>query len=252
MSLTVVWGIEPLGLDRANGPTVDGWCKMLEQPGFRRTLLIGSSGGIGRALADVLQGTDLTTLSRSETGLDLLDEASLQSAVRRLHGTYDLIFDATGGLSIDGSTPEKALSQISPAQFAAQFALNATGPALLLKHFGPLMPREGRAVFATLSARVGSIGDNRLGGWVSYRASKAALNQIVRTAAVELARRNPQSIVVALHPGTVRTPLTERYLARHPAVPPAEAAANLVNVVSALGPEHSGGFYDYGQRQIPW
>ncbi|MEO0914728.1 MAG: C factor, cell signaling protein, partial [Pseudomonadota bacterium] len=115
-----------------------------------------------------------------------------------------------------------------------------------------LLARDKRAVFATLSARVGSIGDNRIGGWISYRAAKAAQNQIVRTAAIEMRRRNRESIVVALHPGTVATALSEKYLGRHKSVSPEEAAGNLVRVLHGLTPEHSGGFFDYAGAEIVW
>ena len=103
-----------------------------------------------------------------------------------------------------------------------------------------------------LSARVGSIGDNRLGGWISYRSAKAAVNQIVHTAAIELARSHPQSICVALHPGTVATPFTEKYLGRHPAVAPVAAAQNLLQVVDDLQPADSGGFFDWAGDPVPW
>lgn len=217
-----------------------------------RVLLIGASGGIGSALADALSGTALTTLSRSRDGLDLTDEATIRAAASRLHGPFDLIIDATGALEIGGAGPEKALADIDPAAMAAQFALNAIGPALLLKHFAPRLAEDRRAVFATLSARVGSIGDNRLGGWYGYRAAKAALNQIVRTAAVEIARRRPQAVILALHPGTVATPLTAKYLGRHKSVPPEEAAANLLAVISARTPRDSGGFFAWDGTPIPW
>jgi len=219
---------------------------------IKRVLLFGVSGGIGAALAEALAGTELTGLSRSRDGLDITDEASVAAAAARIEGPFDLIFDATGALEIDGVGPEKGLAGIDPAAMAAQFAVNAIGPALLLKHFAPKLAGEGRAVFATLSARVGSIGDNRLGGWYGYRAAKAALNQIVRTAAVEIARRRPEAVVLALHPGTVTTPLTEKYLGRHPAVPPDEAAANLLNVIAARGPADSGGFFAWDGQRIPW
>jgi NAD(P)-dependent dehydrogenase (short-subunit alcohol dehydrogenase family) len=219
-----------------------------------QALVIGTSGGIGGAVAADLaaRGFEVTGLSRSGDALDLTDEASIAAAAGRAPGPYDLIFDATGALEIDGQGPEKTIEAIDPAAMAAQFALNATGPALLLKHFHGALARDGRAVFATLSARVGSIGDNRLGGWISYRASKAALNQIVRTAAVEIRRRRPEAVVVALHPGTVRTPLTDRYVGRHPTVAPEEAAANLLRVIDGLKPEDSGGFFAWDGKQIPW
>lgn len=224
---------------------------------YERVLLIGASGGIGSALARAwagpgLAGPGLMTLSRTDDGLDVTDEASVARAVQALDGPFDLIFDATGGLQIGGQGPEKALDQIDPGAMAAQFALNAIGPALLLKHLTPLMRREGRAVFASLSARVGSIGDNRLGGWISYRAAKAAQNQIIHTASIEMTRRNRDSIVVALHPGTVATPLTRPWLGRHPSVTPDEAAARLTDVLAGLTPAQTGGFYDYAGREIPW
>lgn len=220
--------------------------------GVDRALLFGASGGIGSALADALSGTDLTTLSRSRDGFDLTDEASIADAAARIHGSFDLIVDATGALEIAGNGPEKALDDIDPGAMAAQFALNAIGPALLLKHFAPKLAKDRRAVFATLSARIGSIGDNRLGGWYSYRASKAALNQIVRTAAIEIARRRPQAVVLALHPGTVETALTARYLGHRPAVTPAKAATNLLKVIAGLGPAESGGFFAWDGKPIPW
>jgi NAD(P)-dependent dehydrogenase (short-subunit alcohol dehydrogenase family) len=219
-----------------------------------RAVVIGSSGGIGAALVAELtaRGTNVTGFSRSRDGLDLTREATIARAARTLDGPFDLIFDATGALEIDGKGPEKALARIEPEAMAAQFAVNAIGPALLLKHFHGHLARDGRAVFATLSARVGSIGDNRLGGWISYRAAKAALNQIVRTAAVEIARKRPEAIVVALHPGTVTTALTERYAGSHPTVTPEAAAANLLAVLDRLTPAETGGFFAWDGKAIPW
>lgn len=219
-----------------------------------RALVIGATGAIGSALRARLThgGWEVTGLSRSADGLDLIDEATISAAAARLEGPFDLIFDATGALEIDGNGPEKALAQLDPAAMTAQFALNAIGPALLVKHLHPLLPRDRRSVFATLSARVGSIGDNRLGGWMSYRASKAALNQVVRTAAIEIARKWPEAILVALHPGTVQSPLTQAYLGRHPAVTPEEAAGNLIAVMDGLSPENTGGFFAWDGKPVPW
>ena len=134
----------------------------------------------------------------------------------------------------------------------ALFALNATGVALVIRHFAPLLSREGRPVLASLSARVGSIGDNGLGGWVSYRAAKAAQNQIIRTAAIEWRRRNPRAVLVALHPGTVATPLTAKYAARHPTISPDESARALLDVIAALTPDDSGSFRDWKGQIVPW
>ena len=219
-----------------------------------RALVVGRSGGVGAAVADALQarGDTVVGLSRSADGFDVTDEASVAEGLGRLEGPFDLVFVASGGLSIDGAAPEKALRDLDPATLARQFALNAIGPALVLKHALPLMPRQGRAVFAALSARVGSIGDNRAGGWYGYRAAKAALNQYLHTAAIEIARTHRKAIVVALHPGTVATPLTRRYLGRHPAVEPAEAAANLLRVLDGLEPAQTGGFFDWAGKKVPW
>ncbi|MTH62566.1 SDR family NAD(P)-dependent oxidoreductase [Paracoccus litorisediminis] len=219
-----------------------------------RALVLGHTGGIGSAVADELRarGGLITGLSRRE-GLDLTQQDSVARAARALQAeSFDLIFDATGALEIDGHRPEKTIAAIRAEAMAAQFALNATGTALALAHFSPLLVRQRRAVFASLSARVGSIGDNRLGGWISYRAAKAAQNQILRTAAIELARRNRQTIVVALHPGTVRTRLTARYAAHHPTISPDESARALLDVIETLTPEDNGSFRDWRGEPVEW
>ncbi|WP_367279183.1 SDR family oxidoreductase [uncultured Roseibium sp.] len=168
-------------------------------------------------------------------------------------GDIRLVFDATGALTLEGARPEKSLRELDPAALARSYAVNAIGPALLMKHFLPLFPRNGRSVFATLSARVGSIGDNRLGGWYAYRASKAGLNQLVCTAAVELARSRPEAICVALHPGTVRTPLTEGFAKTGLEVQePEMAAERLLGVLNGLSSEQSGSFFDHMGKPVPW
>lgn len=228
-------------------------------------LVIGASGGLGHALVDVARArwpqAELMALSRRSTpALDLLDEhtisASAQAVQARLQASgrsLSLVLDATGWLHGQGWMPEKSWRQLDPAHLAHQFAVNATGPALLMKHFLPLLPRQQRAVFATLSAKVGSIGDNRLGGWWGYRAAKAALNQFVRTAAIELARSHPQAICVALHPGTVDTPLSQPFSRAGLDVrSPAKAAIRLLDVIDGLGSEHSGGFLDHTGQPLPW
>jgi NAD(P)-dependent dehydrogenase (short-subunit alcohol dehydrogenase family) len=221
---------------------------------MKRALVAGVSGGLGQAVAAALaaRGVAVTGLSRSGQGFDVTDEASIACALGALEGPFDLVFVATGALEIARYRPEKALRALDPAALEAQFALNATGPALVLKHALPLLPRDRRVVFAALSARVGSIGDNRLGGWYSYRASKAALNQLLRTAAIEVARTHPEAILAALHPGTVATRFTEKYLGRHPTVEPAEAARNLLEVIERLTPAESGGFFDWAGKKVPW
>lgn len=219
-----------------------------------RALVIGASGGIGSALKASLveQGWQVVGLSRSENGLDVTDGACVNACLGNVDGVFDRIVIATGALEIGIHTPEKALRQISAEGMAAQFALNAIGPALILRHAPRLLPRDRPALVAALSARVGSIGDNRAGGWHSYRAAKAALNQIVRCASIELGRSHPQSVCVALHPGTVATRFTEKYLGRHPAVPAPEAAANLLRVMDGLTPEQTGQFFDWAGTHVPW
>ena len=221
---------------------------------MERALIIGASGGIGQAVAAALvqRGVEVVGLSRSEDGLDVTDEASIASALGGLSGPFDLTLVATGALSSGAPGPEKTLRALDPAELASQFALNAAGPALVLKHALKLVPKDRRAVFAALSARVGSIGDNALGGWYSYRASKAALNQLIHTASIELARTHPKAIVVTLHPGTVQTLLTSEFLDRHPAVTPEEAARNLLSVMDGLAPKDTGGFFDWSGQRVVW
>lgn len=223
-------------------------------------LVIGAGGGIGAALVRALEASGrfdrVIGLGRtSEPPLDLRDEASVASAIAgaAAAGEPRLVIHAAGVLHGPGMSPEKSLSRIDPAAMAEAFAINATGPALVMKHVLPRLPRRGRCVFAALSARVGSIGDNRLGGWYAYRASKAALNQLVRTAAIELARRNPEALCVALHPGTVATALSAPFVGDDPgAQSPETAAGKLLAVLDALPADASGGFFDAEGRTVPW
>jgi len=224
-------------------------------------LVAGSTGGIGAATIEALETSasydEVIGLNRnSAPPLDLLDEKTIAACAHwagSLEGDIRLVFVATGSLTPDGMRPEKSLREIDPDLLARSYAINAIGPALLLKHFLPLLPRQGRSVFAVLSARVGSIGDNKLGGWYAYRASKAALNQIVRTASVELARKAPEAICVALHPGTVRTQLTDGFSKSGLDVQEPEiAAGRLLSVVDSLSPSQTGGFFDHMGKTISW
>lgn len=224
-------------------------------------VVVGSTGAIGRALTEELttRAQAVRVLGLARSGVHLVDvtrEASVATAAARIAGEgvpLRLVVDATGFLHGDGAMPEKSLRQLDPERLARAFAINAIGPALLMKHFLPLFPRNGKAVFATLSAKVGSIGDNQLGGWYGYRASKAALNQFVRTAAIELRRRCPAAVCVALHPGTVESPLSAPFAKDGLAVrSPARAAEDLLRVIDDLGPADSGGFFDYRGTALPW
>lgn len=224
-------------------------------------VVVGAGGGIGAAVSTALEqravlARTLRLTRGGGTPLDLLDESTIAAAANAVAETglpLRLMFVATGFLHDNALRPERSLRDISPEHMAKAFAINAIGPALLLKHFLPLLPKTGKAVFAVLSAKVGSIGDNRLGGWHSYRASKAALNQIVRTASIELARSRPEAICVALHPGTVATPLSAPF-AKHglDVQAPDHAASQLLDVIEAVTPQHNGTFLDYGGATLPW
>ncbi|OIP82051.1 MAG: C factor, cell signaling protein [Rhodobacterales bacterium CG2_30_65_12] len=220
---------------------------------MHNALVLGASGGIGEALADHLEAhcTKVTRLSRAE-GLDYDDPARAEATLAALDGPFHTIVIATGALEPGGHAPEKALRQIDATALARHFAVNTIGPALVLKHAPRLLPRGERAVLAALSARVGSIGDNRLGGWHGYRAAKAALNQLVNGAAIELARSHRAAICVALHPGTVATRLTETHGNGHARTPPDEAAANLLGVLAGLTPNDTGRFFDWQGKPVPW
>jgi NAD(P)-dependent dehydrogenase (short-subunit alcohol dehydrogenase family) len=221
---------------------------------MKQALIIGASGGIGTALSEALvtRGVTVTGLSRRDDGLDVTDEASVKAALGALDGEFDLIFVATGALELDGRGPEKSLRQVDPEAMQAQFMLNCVGPSLVMKHAVRLLPKDRRGVFAALSARVGSIGDNGFGGWYSYRTAKAALNQMIHTGAIEIGRSHKEAICVALHPGTVETPLTEKYAKGHPTVTPQEAAINLLTVIEGLTPEDTGQFFDWAGKRVPW
>ncbi|WP_323687334.1 MULTISPECIES: SDR family NAD(P)-dependent oxidoreductase [unclassified Rhizobium] len=224
-----------------------------------RAIVLGASGGIGGALLSYFEADPRCALalplSRSVDGLDITNETTVREVAARLEaqrGSFDLIFNATGALTVDGAGPEKSIRAIDEVQMARQFAVNAIGPALLLKYFTPLLRRDRRSIFASLSARVGSIGDNRLGGWISYRASKAAHNQIIRTAAIEIARTNPQAIIVALHPGTVETELSQQFSKGKDLFTPQQSAARLMETIDGLTPVQTGQFFAYDGSRIEW
>ncbi|MDR9427973.1 MAG: SDR family NAD(P)-dependent oxidoreductase [Salibaculum sp.] len=219
---------------------------------MKQALVIGASGGIGAALAAELKtrGYAVTGLSRSRDGLDVTDAASVARHLGALEGPFEAIFVATGTLAA-GARPEKSLSAIAPEQMARVVAVNAIGPALVLAQVERLLPREEGSMVGVLSARVGSIGDNRMGGWYSYRASKAAANQMIHGAAIEIGRKRKAAVVAALHPGTVETAFTAGYPG-HDKVTPEEAARRLCDVMAGLEPAQTGRFYDYAGREIPW
>ena len=253
-------------------------------------VVVGASGGIGAALVEALLArggfTTVLALSRPQrissagtagvTGaapaatdggptdarllrgtIDVTDESSIAAAAARARTLAPVrrVLVASGLLHApDGLRPEKSLAMIDPDRLARLFAVNATGPALVAKHFLSLMPREGRVEFAAISARVGSISDNRLGGWYGYRASKAALNQLLRTAAIEWTRTARASVCVGLHPGTVDTALSAPFqsnVAQERLFTPARSAAALLDVLERLGPADSGRVFAWDGREVP-
>lgn len=236
----------------------------------RRAVLFGAGGGIGAALARQLVAgpayDEVWLGARSALpfaapnvgtfAFDSDNEASLAAAAQAIGGELDLVFVATGLLHRDGlPLPEKSYRSLDAATMAELYRANAIGPAMIAKHFLPLLPRSRRAVFAVLSAKVGSIGDNRLGGWHSYRAAKAALNMLTANFAIELSRSHPQAVVAALHPGTVDTPLSRPFQRGLPEgqVQDADTAAKaLLATLDRLTPEQSGGLYAWDGTRLPW
>ena len=236
-------------------------------------VVLGASGGIGGALVQALRQDAryerVAALSRSRPAgwidddrgtwlaADLRDEASLAAAAMQIAGlgVPTRIVVATGVLHDAGVMPEKSLRALDPCAMASLFQINAIGQALAARHLLPLMPRDRISVFAALSARVGSIGDNAMGGWYGYRASKAALNMLLRTAAIEHRRNHPLGVCVAIHPGTTATALSEPFLASTPrerVFTPQLAATQLLRVLDGLGPDATGGFYAWDGSVIPW
>ncbi|MEO8938113.1 MAG: SDR family oxidoreductase [Burkholderiaceae bacterium] len=231
---------------------------MKSLPDGYRAIVIGASGGIGAALAAKLcedpRCARVEALHRRSTiPIDFDDEDSIAAAAEALRSTapFHLVVNAAGVLHTPRFGPEKKLADLDYAQMTETFRINTFGPALVLRHFAELLDRR-HAVMALLSARVGSIGDNRLGGWYSYRASKSALNMIVKTAAIELARSHPGAIVVAMHPGTVDTSLSRPFggarLGREPSI----AVGEMLAAFDGLAKEDSGRFIAYDGKDIVW
>jgi NAD(P)-dependent dehydrogenase (short-subunit alcohol dehydrogenase family) len=221
-------------------------------------VVFGASGGIGAA---VLAAARASGRFAASTGLarpkfDITDEASIVGAaavIGREQAPLRFVLVATGLLHDGAAMPEKGLKQLDPAFMARNFAINAIGPALIMKHVLPLMARDGKAVLAVISAKVASLGDNHLGGWHSYRASKAALNMYAKNAAIEMARTRPDLVVASLHPGTVETRLSAPFAkagldVRSPAI----AASDLVRVIDGLTSADSGGFFNHKGEALPW
>ena len=227
-------------------------------PPAYQALVIGATGAIGSAFvahlrADTRCGAVHALGRSSSPPLDLTQEDSVAAAAAGLRGLapLHLVVVATGLLHSASARPEKRLADLSSATMEEVFRVNTFGPALVLRHFAPLLARE-RSLMALLSAKVGSIGDNRLGGWYSYRASKAALNMMVRTAAIEMRRTHPGAVLAAVHPGTVASALSRPFRGDEIGRAPALAAAQMLAALDALQAEDSGSFVAYDGQRLPW
>ncbi|KEO91559.1 C-factor [Erythrobacter longus] len=244
-----------------------------ERPSVPRTAAIfGASGGIGAKLAAHLstlgcervyagsRSGDVSGAGIVPFAFDLTDEASIAEAARMMRAeppewVPEWVIVASGVLTLDdGKGPERTYKRLDPDVMAKVLAINTIGPAMIAKHMLPMMPRERAFTFAALSARVGSISDNGLGGWHSYRASKAALNMLIKNFAIEVGRTHSQGVIVGLHPGTVDTALSapfQKGLAEGQLTDPLQAADNLVRVLASLTPEQSGRVFDFSGKEIP-
>lgn len=232
---------------------------MQSLPTGYRALILGATGAIGGAMAAQLTAdprcAEVCALSRHSTpsiDFDAPDTIAAAADTLRQQAPWHLIVVATGMLSSHTGGPEKRLADLNATHLAASFATNTIGPALVLAHFAPLLAKGERSLLAVLSAKVGSIGDNRLGGWYSYRASKAALNMLLKTASIEMARTHPQAVLAALHPGTVDSALSAPFRGAQIGRPPAAAAQDLLEVLDGLQPQDSGGFWAYDAQHLPW
>ena len=228
-------------------------------------LVLGSTGAIGQAWLAYFQSDPhcrlVVGLSRSSSpAFDLQNEDSMASCAAALRsdsssqgsGAFQWIIDATGALTIDGVGPEKRIDALNAQHLLKQFEINAVGPALLMKHFSPLLATNERSVYATLSARVGSIQDNHKGGWYGYRAAKAARNMLLQTAAIELARKRPLAVFAALQPGTVESRLSSPFVPASQAMAPDVAVSKLMAVLNGLTANGRAHFVDHAGQEIPW
>ena len=223
-----------------------------------RALIIGSSGTIGSAFMELLEASHdcevVWGLSRnSAQPINYQDLATIESAAVSLiqEGPFQLIINTIGVLHSEHWMPEKKLDDLNAEQLQVLMQTNAIGPGLTIKHFSKLLDPAG-SVMATLSAKVGSIEDNRLGGWFSYRASKAALNMLIKTASIEFARTKPNAALVALHPGTVNSRLSKPFKGEQIGRPAVDAASDMLAVLLSLQKTDSGSFLSYSGEKLPW
>ena len=220
-----------------------------------RALVFGASGGIGQAfsrfLEDKLGSENVVNVSRSFDGFEISDEEKIFKLSESIEGSFNLIINAIGVLQTTEEGPEKTINVVKQKSMIDMMTINAIGPALLLKNFSKKLDKTKFSVFVNLSARVGSITDNRLGGWISYRSSKAALNQIIKTSSIEINRRNKNAICVGLHPGTVKTSFTEKFQNTTETISPDESVKMMMNVVENLSVDDNGYCFAYDGKVIP-
>ena len=220
-----------------------------------RALVFGASGGIGQAFSRFLENKlgseNVVNISRSFDGFEISDEEKILKFSESIEGTFNLIINATGVLQTTEEGPEKTINVVKQKSMIDMMTINAIGPALLLKNFSKKLDKTKFSVFVNLSARVGSITDNRLGGWISYRSSKAALNQIIKTSSIEINRRNKNAICVGLHPGTVKTRFTEKFQNTTETISPEESVEMMMKVVENLSVDDNGYCFAYDGKVIP-
>ena len=220
-----------------------------------RALVFGASGGIGQAFSRFLESKlgseNVVKISRSFDGFEISDEEKIFKLSESIEGSFNLIINATGVLQTTEEGPEKTINVVKQKLMIDMMTINAIGPALLLKNFSKKLDKTKFSVFVNLSARVGSITDNRLGGWISYRSSKAALNQIIKTSSIEINRRNKNAICVGLHPGTVKTSFTEKFQNTTETISPDESVEMMMKVVENLSVDDNGYCFAYDGKVIP-
>ena len=220
-----------------------------------RALVFGASGGIGQAFSRFLESKlgseNVVKISRSFDGFEISDEEKIFKLSESIEGSFNLIINATGVLQTTEEGPEKTINVVKQKSMIDMMTINAIGPALLLKNFSKKLDKTKFSVFVNLSARVGSITDNRLGGWISYRSSKAALNQIIKTSSIEINRRNKNAICVGLHPGTVKTKFTEKFQNTTETISPEESVEMMMKVVENLSVDDNGYCFAYDGKVIP-
>jgi NAD(P)-dependent dehydrogenase (short-subunit alcohol dehydrogenase family) len=223
-----------------------------------RALVIGSSGGIGTAFVELLKNNPnclgvVGIHRQSDPAIEYLYPDSIEACANTLAHTepFQLIINTIGILHNDQWMPEKRLDDLAYEQLMTMMQINAVGPALTIRHFSKLLAPD-KSIFLTLSAKVGSIEDNRLGGWYSYRSSKAALNMLIKTASIELARSKPNTALIAMHPGTVNSRLSSPFRGHQIGRPALEAAADMLQVIEKVEPKDSGSFLSYTGEKLPW